>query len=113
MTIKRAVQLLLLLPEASSKKISSIFINTDGLSIQFQLKSIRMKKIFRATLICLLPLTLIISVPWYNNNTDIMQHSSFTGLPDWVAVALLCYTLVPLINILIWATCYPQNDNDN
>ncbi|KEI72379.1 hypothetical protein [Endozoicomonas elysicola] len=71
-----------------------------------------MKKIIRVTLTCSLPILLAISVPWYREKEDNRIYSLFEGLPDWVAVALICYALIPLINIFIWATYSSDSKQD-
>jgi hypothetical protein len=42
----------------------------------------------------------IASIPWYRD-TDAPLRLWF-GLPDWVAVALLCYVGVAIVNALAW-----------
>ncbi|HIF98068.1 MAG TPA: hypothetical protein EYQ54_13765 [Myxococcales bacterium] len=41
-----------------------------------------------------------LSVPWYRS--DSQELSLFLGLPDWVAVAVICYGLVAVLNSLAW-----------
>ncbi len=51
---------------------------------------------------CLLAIAIlyIISVPWYR--PDGLPLELWFGLPDWVAVALLCYVAVAFLNGLAW-----------
>jgi hypothetical protein len=42
----------------------------------------------------------IASIPWYRD-TDAPLRLWF-GLPDWVAVALLCYVGVAIVNAFAW-----------
>jgi hypothetical protein len=43
----------------------------------------------------------IISVPWYREEEAPLRL--WLGLPDWVAVALLCYVGVALVNAVAWS----------
>jgi hypothetical protein len=42
----------------------------------------------------------IISVPWYRDDEAPLRL--WLGLPDWVAVALLCYVGVAIVNAVAW-----------
>lgn len=42
----------------------------------------------------------IASVPWYRDGGD--ELVLWLGLPDWAAVALLCYVGVALLNTVAW-----------
>ena len=42
----------------------------------------------------------IISVPWYRDDEEPLRL--WLGLPDWVAVALLCYVGVAIVNAVAW-----------
>jgi len=42
----------------------------------------------------------VLSVPWYRRGGDDAQV--WLGLPDWVAVALLCYAAAAVCNALAW-----------
>jgi hypothetical protein len=42
-----------------------------------------------------------VSVPWYRATGDPLRI--WLGLPDWVAVAFLCYVGVAVLNGLAWA----------
>jgi hypothetical protein len=50
------------------------------------------------TLIALLYLA---SVPWYRD--DAAPLRLWLGLPDWAAVALLCYVGVAVVNAVAWS----------
>jgi len=41
-----------------------------------------------------------LSIPWYRGGGE--TAGSWLGLPDWVAVALLCYTGAALLNAIAW-----------
>lgn len=41
----------------------------------------------------------VVSIPWYR---DSVEASRWFGLPDWVAVALLCYVAVAVLNSAAW-----------
>ena len=68
-----------------------------------------MKKHLKTSLVSLLPMLLIFSVPWYRKSG---ARSSFLidGIPDWVTVALICYALIALVNFVVWVFCY-QSDH--
>ena len=42
----------------------------------------------------------IISIPWYREDGAPLRL--WLGLPDWVAVALLCYVGVAIVNGVAW-----------
>jgi hypothetical protein len=46
-------------------------------------------------------LLFVISVPWYRDDDAPMRL--WLGLPDWVAVALLCYVGVAFVNAIAWS----------
>lgn len=43
----------------------------------------------------------IISIPWYRDAGGPLRL--WLGLPDWVAVALLCYVGVAIVNGVAWS----------
>lgn len=43
----------------------------------------------------------VLSVPWYRSPDAELRL--WLGLPDWVAVALLCYVGVALLNAVAWS----------
>lgn len=51
---------------------------------------------------CLLAIGLLyaLSVPWYRDSDAPLRI--WLGLPDWVAVALLCYVGVAVLNAMAW-----------
>jgi hypothetical protein len=49
-----------------------------------------------------------LSVPWYRS--DSQELSLFLGLPDWVAVAVICYGLVAVLNSLAWMHTSIEDD---
>ena len=56
-----------------------------------------------AYLVCMIVIGLlyIISVPWYRDGDAPLRL--WLGLPDWVAVALLCYVGVAIANAVAWS----------
>jgi hypothetical protein len=49
------------------------------------------------------------SIPWYRDAGE--DASVWLGLPDWVAVALLCYVAVAVLNSIAWLlTDVPDRD---
>lgn len=49
----------------------------------------------------LVGLLYVVSVPWYRDTDAPLRV--WLGLPDWVAVALLCYVGVAIANALAWS----------
>ncbi|WP_157674211.1 hypothetical protein [Endozoicomonas ascidiicola] len=67
----------------------------------------------RKILLLLLPILLIISVPWYRDtdaNTDASQQS---GMPDWALIAILCYLALSIISASIWLFFPPESSRDD
>jgi len=54
----------------------------------------------RRVLLTLIGALYIVSIPWYRNAGE--RASLWLGLPDWVAVALLCYAGVAVLNSIAW-----------
>jgi Flp pilus assembly pilin Flp len=54
----------------------------------------------RGVLLGLIAVLYVISIPWYR--TPGAPSGFLLGLPDWVAVALLCYVGVAIMNALAW-----------
>ena len=50
----------------------------------------------------------VASVPWYRESGE--EPSVWLGLPDWVAVSVLCYVAVAILNAFAWlATDVPDD----
>jgi hypothetical protein len=58
------------------------------------------RRLVRNVLLVCIILLYVASIPWYRDS-DAPLVLIF-GLPDWVAVALLCYGGVALLNSLAW-----------
>ena len=41
-----------------------------------------------------------LSIPWYRSGGE--QPGRWLGLPDWVAVAVVCYFAIAVLNALAW-----------
>jgi hypothetical protein len=54
----------------------------------------------RRILIAIILLLYLLSVPWYREAGQ--APALWLGLPDWVAVALLCYVGVAVLNAVAW-----------
>ncbi len=54
----------------------------------------------RPILLALIAVLYAISIPWYRG--DDQELRLLLGLPDWVAVAILCYALVAVLNSVVW-----------
>jgi cyanate permease len=63
----------------------------------------------RAALLAAVVALYVVSIPWYRAAGA--ETSVWLGLPDWVAVALLCYAAVAVLNSLAWLlTDVPDRD---
>ncbi len=63
----------------------------------------------RAALLAAVVALYVVSIPWYRSAGA--KTSVWLGLPDWVAVALLCYAAVAVLNSLAWLlTDVPDRD---
>ena len=63
----------------------------------------------RAALLALIVALYVVSIPWYRSGGE--KASVWLGLPDWVAVALLCYAAVAVLNSIAWLlTDVPDRD---
>jgi hypothetical protein len=54
----------------------------------------------RVALFALIGVLYVVSVPWYRGSDAPLRV--VLGLPDWVAVALLCYVGVAILNSIAW-----------
>lgn len=50
----------------------------------------------------------VLSIPWYRSADATPEL--WLGLPDWVAVALLCYVAVAVLNALAWLLTEIRDD---
>lgn len=62
--------------------------------------SAKARKRLRRLLFVGIGLLYVVSVPWYRESGA--APSILLGLPDWVAVALVCYVGVAVMNSLAW-----------
>ena len=54
----------------------------------------------RGVLLALVAVLFCLSVPWYRSDDQPLRL--LFGVPDWVAVAVICYVLVAVLNSLAW-----------
>ena len=59
-----------------------------------------MKRRVRIALLVVVALLFAASIPWYREPGA--APIEVLGLPDWVAVALLCYVAAAVLNSLAW-----------
>ena len=59
-----------------------------------------MRKGLRRLLLCVIALLYVLSIPWYRDSDA--APTVWLGLPDWVAVAVVCYVAVAICNALAW-----------
>jgi hypothetical protein len=62
----------------------------------------------RGVLLTLVALLYAISIPWYR--TPGATSGVLLGLPDWVAVALLCYVGIAILNAAAWLVTDVRDD---
>jgi hypothetical protein len=55
----------------------------------------------RAVLLTLIGVLYVLSIPWYREPGG--AAGRWLGLPDWVAVALICYVAVAVLNSVAWS----------
>ena len=63
----------------------------------------------RRLLLAGIGLLYVVSVPWYRDSGEPL--SLVFGLPDWVAVALLCYVGVAVLNAIAWLLTDVSDDS--
>jgi len=54
----------------------------------------------RSGLLLAIGLLYLVSVPWYRSEEA--APATWLGLPDWVAVAIVCYAAAAVLNALAW-----------
>ena len=65
----------------------------------------------RRVLLCLIGLLFAASIPWYRGDAP---PARIFGLPDWVAIALLCYAAAAILNSAAWLlTDIPEPAGDD
>ena len=62
----------------------------------------------RPVLLAVIGLLYAISIPWYRG--DDQELRLLLGLPDWVAVAILCYAMVAVLNSVVWMRTPIEDD---
>ncbi len=62
----------------------------------------------RGVLLGLIAVLYVISIPWYR--TPGAPSGFLLGLPDWVAVALLCYVGAAILNAAAWLVTEVRDD---
>ncbi len=68
-------------------------------------------RLLRRVCLGLIVLLYVVSVPWYRDGDAPLRL--WLGLPDWVALALLCYVAVAVLNAVAWlATAIPEDPED-
>ena len=74
------------------------------------LATARSRRRARSVLLAAIVALYVASVPWYRRGGDAAQM--WLGLPDWVAVALVCYVAAAVANALAWLlTDVPDDDS--
>ena len=71
----------------------------------------RWSRWLRRALLCSVGLLYAASIPWYRGDSP---PSRLFGLPDWVAVAILCYAAAAILNSAAWLlTDIPESVADD
>ena len=65
----------------------------------------------RSVRLVLIGLLYLLSVPWYRTSGE--APGLWFGLPDWVAVAVLCYVGVACLNAVAWLSTDVPDDVDD
>ena len=64
----------------------------------------------RAALLVAVAVLFVASVPWYRQADP--DPARWLGLPDWVAVALICYAAAAVLNSLAWLLSDFEDEGD-
>lgn len=65
----------------------------------------------RRVLLCVIGLLFAASIPWYRGDAP---PARIFGLPDWVAIAILCYATAAILNAAAWLlTDIPESTGDD
>jgi hypothetical protein len=64
----------------------------------------------RRVLLVVIGVLFVVSIPWYR---DGVESSRWFGLPDWVAVALICYVAVAVLNAAAWLLTDVSDGDDD
>ena len=64
----------------------------------------------RGALIALIGVLYVLAVPWYRDGDASLRL--WFGLPDWVAVALLCYGIAAVLNAWAWGLTDVDDEAD-
>ena len=59
----------------------------------------RRRRLQHVLLLAMAPLYAL-SIPWYRSSDEPLRLVA--GLPDWVAVATVCYALIAVLNAVAW-----------
>jgi len=65
----------------------------------------------RAALLAAIVVCFVVAVPWYR--TAGAPPAQWLGLPDWVAVALVCYAAATLLNAVAWLLADLDDEGDS
>ena len=75
------------------------------------MKGSRFKQRLRAGLLVAVVACFAVSIPWYRRGGS--EAGLWLGLPDWVAVALLCYVAAAVLNSAAWLLTEVRDDIDD
>ena len=76
-----------------------------------KLRVSRARRRVRAALLAAIGGLYLLSVPWYRESGSLPER--WLGLPDWVAVAVLCYVAIALLNAVAWSLTVVPDVPDN
>ncbi len=72
--------------------------------------SLLFRRRLRLALLAVIVALYVISVPWYREAGATPEL--WLGLPDWVAVALVCYVSVAILNSAAWLLTELRDPDD-
>ncbi|MFQ5416157.1 MAG: hypothetical protein ACE5FL_03805 [Myxococcota bacterium] len=69
----------------------------------------RGRRQLRRALLAVIAVLYVVSIPWYRSPGA--EVRLWHGLPDWVAVAILCYAAVAVLNAAAWLLAEVSDDD--
>jgi hypothetical protein len=71
---------------------------------------VRFRLLARRGLLALIAVLYAVSIPWYRASDA--TPAIWLGLPDWVAVAGICYVAVAVCNAIAWLLAEVRDDGE-
>jgi hypothetical protein len=64
----------------------------------------------RRGLLVVIGILYVVSIPWYRTSGE--APGLWLGMPDWAAVAVVCYVAVAVLNAAAWLLTDVHDDGD-